>query len=318
MKNSQFLTMLIAFVVGAGLMFGIAQMNKDDDADQQAELAKLRAELEALKTKGGLAAAEPKLTSLPQKAPAEVEEIATTDIAEDEAETESEEPVDLATAISNFANSKQGRDLMKMGIAQMRQGSEMWIQRGIAEYTEKLDLSDDQVARLKERFTEYMNKEMEAFEAEIGNENMNFQEIMQKRGEMRGAQEEAMLEIVKEELTEEQFADFEREQLVEKTQRVQQDSDRELRRLDNDLNLTESQEDAVFGILVQTNSEYDDSMEIEGAGEGVAIGADVAKEDAIRSVLDAEQTEKYNANLERNAQRRARWSGGGFGRGFGR
>ena len=126
-----------------------------------------------------------------------------------------------------------------------------------------------------------------------------------------------MADILKEELTPEQYEDFEREQLVEKTERVQRDSDRELSRLDRELDLTESQEDQVFGILVQTNSDYDASMAIEGADATVSVNEGTAKEDAIRSVLDAEQAAKFDKSNEERAARRQRWGGGGFG-GFGR
>ena len=176
-------------------------------------------------------------------------------------------------------------------------------------------MSDVQVASLKKRLSAQMKEQTDVFNAKLDNENMSMQEIMAEQREVMMGQEDVMAEILKEELNEEQFAEFEREQLVEKTERVQKDADRELTRLDSDLELTESQEDQVFGILVQTNSDYDESMGIEGADVNVSVGEDQAKEDAIRSVLDPTQTEKYNKSLEERQSRRRGWGGfGGFGR----
>ncbi|MGI9241693.1 MAG: hypothetical protein ACR2RV_12905 [Verrucomicrobiales bacterium] len=187
----------------------------------------------------------------------------------------------------------------------------------MSEYTEKLGLSDEQVARLKARLTTQMKEQTDAFNAKLDDEDLSMQEIMEGQRDVMRGQEDVMAEILKEELDEDQFAEFEREQLVEKTQRVQRDSDRELSRLDSTLELTESQEDQVFGILVQTNSDYDGSMQIEGAETVAVVGEDTVKEDAIRSVLDAEQTEKYNADIEQRQNQRRGPFGGGF-RGFGR
>ena len=87
--------------------------------------------------------------------------------------------------------------------------------------------------------------------------------------------------------------------------------------------MTEEQEDQVFGILVQKSSEYDESMAIEGISATLPESAnaeDISKEDAIRSVLNVEQTEKYNERLENGGfGRRGGWGRGQWNRrgGFG-
>ncbi len=220
---------------------------------------------------------------------------------------------DPADALANLFNSKEARGFMKQMSVGFAKRGEQWIDQGIAEYTEKLGLSDAQVSSLKSGLTQQMKEQTDAFTAKLDDENMSMPEIMQEQREVMRGQEDVMAEILKEELDADQFADFEREQMIEKTQRVQRDSDRELTRLDGKLELTESQEDQVFGILVQTNSDFDQSMQIEGAGSSLSVGEDTAKEDAIRSVLDAEQTEKYNADLEAQQNRRSNPFGGGFG-----
>lgn len=310
------ITMVVAFLVGAVLVIGYGQLNKYDDSDLREELAALQAENDKLKAKVGIKSIEPTMKTLPSAIPDKVETIST-DVVAEETPAEEAAETDPAAAIMKMFDTKEARGFMKQMSAGFAKRGEAWIEQGIAQYTEKLNLSDAQVATLKTRLAAQMKEQTDAFNAKLDNEDMSMQEIMQEQREVMMGQEEVMAEILKEELDADQFAEFEREQLVEKTQRVQRDADRELSRLDRDLELTESQEDQVFGILVQTNSDYDESMAIEGVGGATTVDADVKKEDAIRSVLDEEQSAKYNQSLEQNASRRGRGGFGGFG-GFGR
>lgn len=321
MKTSQITIALVAFAIGAAIVAAIGQLNRGDDADLRAQLADAQAEIEKLKAQAPRVQAEPKLTSLPSALPAKVDELVDNGAGDADEEAAEEDDAgaedDPAAAIAKLFNSKEARGFMKQMSVGFAKRGEQWIEQGISEYTEKLNLSDEQVASLKKRLTAQMQTQTEAFTAKLDNENLSMQEIMEEQREVMRGQEDVMAEILKEELDQEQFAEFEREQLVEKTQRVQRDSDRELTRLDSQLDLTESQEDQVFGILVQTNSDFDPSMQIEGADAAVQVGEDTAKEDAIRSVLDAEQAAKYNADLEARQNQPRGPFGGGIGGGFG-
>ena len=326
MKISPLVLSLVAFLAGAALFAAIGQLKPGDEADLSEQLSLAQAEIDDLKARLATRQETSKLSSLPSAIPPKVETVASGDedstlasTASDEGggDGDEEEEQDPADAIANLLNSKEARGFMKQMSVGFSKRGEQWIEQGESEYTEKLGLSDEQVGRLKARLTAQMKDQTDAFTAKLDDENLSMQEIMEEQRDVMRGQEDVMAEILKEELDEDQFAEFEREQLVEKTQRVQRDSDRELTRLDSTLDLTESQEDQVFGILVQTNSDYDGSMQIEGAETIAVVGEDTVKEDAIRSVLDAEQTEKYNADLEQRQNQRRGPFGGGF-RGFGR
>jgi hypothetical protein len=167
-----------------------------------------------------------------------------------------------------------------------------------------------------------MKKNTEKFQAALDDGSRPMQEIMESQGDFwrnNNTEIEAMLQ---DELTEDQYAQFERDQLQEKTERVQRSADSELARMDEALELSEAQEDQVFDILVRESPEYDSAMAIEGAETSLpeaATAEGVSKDDAIRSVLSPEQTETYNARAESGgfSRRRGPWGGGG-GRGFGR
>ena len=317
MKTSQILLLVVAFVLGGALVFGISKIGggeSDGNGGLQAKLDAANQQIARLQVALNSKKEEPKLSAL-------ASEVTNTDlkpevVAEkgEEEESGEGEVADIATAISDFANSKQGRNIMKMMSQRFSSQMEVGIEREISKYTEKLNLSDTQVASLKERFSANMKEQMEQFNTKLDNENLSMQEIMEEQGEVMRGQEDVMEGILREELSEEQFALFEHEQLVEKTERVQRDSDRELSRLDRELDLTPEQEDQVFGILVQTNSDYDESMGIQGAGDAAPLDEGVERDDAIRAVLTPEQAETYNENQER--RQRNPWAGrGGFGGG---
>ncbi|MFT5106588.1 MAG: ribosomal protein S20 [Verrucomicrobiales bacterium] len=314
MKPSQIILTVLAFALGAALIAGIGAFSNGDDADMEAKLAAAEAQIEKLKSSKAVKTPfESKLTStLPSAIAEKVETVSELDTEEEEVPQEG--PQAIMAAIAKLAQSAEGKSVMKTIGSSMRQGMVQGMESTVDGYVSKLNLNDAQADRLKSRLTEKMNTEFAAFDADMESGEMSMQEAMMKQRDMRKQQESEMNVIIKEELTDDQWADYEREQLVEKTERVQRDSDRELSRLDRDLNLTETQEDQVFGILVQTNSEYDGSMAIEGADASVNVGEDQAKDEAIRSVLDAEQAVKYDKSQEQRQNRRGGWGGGGFGR----
>ena len=82
---------------------------------------------------------------------------------------------------------------------------------------------------------------------------------MQSQGDFWEKNETQINALLKEELNDEQYAKYERNQLVEKTENIQKRANWELERMDS-LGLSEEQEDQVFGILVQKSSEYDEDM----------------------------------------------------------
>jgi hypothetical protein len=76
MKASQILITMLAFIFGAAVVAGLGSLNKDDGAEQEAELADARAEIARLKERIGKKVVEPKFDSLPSAMPARTEKIA--------------------------------------------------------------------------------------------------------------------------------------------------------------------------------------------------------------------------------------------------
>jgi hypothetical protein len=202
----------------------------------------------------------------------------------------------------------------------MTKGADRWIDGAVNDYKDKLNLTDAQADSIKARMAGLMEESSKKFQGDLDDDSRSLQEIMESQGDFWRNNEDEIETILKEELDTDQFAQFERQQLEEDTEGVQRRANWELGQLDQALELSEAQEDQVFGILVRQSDDYDEAMAIEGIETDLpaaAIADDVTKEDAIRSVLSPGQTETYNAKVEDGGFGRG-GRGGRWGRGFGR
>lgn len=237
-----------------------------------------------------------------------------------ETKIESDEPAGPEEAFAKLLNSPEARSLMKGFAGAMSRGADRMIAAEMESQKEKLGLSDEQVGSIKGKMVSMIEEETKKFQSELDDDSKSFGEIMQSQGEFWEKNEPQINALLKEELNDEQYAKYERNQLVEKTENIQKRANWELERMDS-LGLSEEQEDQVFGILVQKSSQFDESMEIEGISSELPEAArsnDVTKEDAIRSILNTEQLEKYNDKMEnggygRGGRGRGPWGRRGFG-----
>ncbi len=311
MKTNQLIFMALSFVLGLGVM-ALFKSDKDVEnanstKESSSENGNSSDKTSSNSSKSNLISTVP---SKPKNTPFK--------IIEETEDSEDEEPAGPEEAFAQLLNSPEARKLMKGFAGAMSQGADRMIASEIENQKEKLGLSDSQTESIKDKMVSMVKEETKRFQSQLDDEDRSFGEIMESQGEFWSQNEPKINEIMKAELTDDQYATYEREQLVEKTNRVQRQATSELDRLNKTLELSEEQEDQVFGILVQKSSQYDESMAIEGIEATLPESAnaeDITKEDAIRSVLNTEQTEKYNERLEKGGfGRRGSW---GRGRGFG-
>ena len=317
MKTTQLIMfMALSFVLGLGVM---ALLRTDKESQKATSSNQSSSEIENNGKKTGSNSSTSNLISnvpsKPKNTPFKINE--------DLEDPEDEEPEGPEEAFAQLLNSPEARKLMKGFAGAMSRGADRMISSEVEKQKEKLGLSDDQAESIQGKLVSMVQDETKRFQSQLDDENRSFGEIMESQGEFWSQNEPKIDEIMKAELNDDQYALYEREQLVEKTNRVQRQATSELDRLNRTLELTEEQEDQVFGILVQKSSEYDESMAIEGISATLPESAnaeDISKEDAIRSVLNADQTEKYNERLENGGfGRRGGWGRGQWNRrgGFG-
>jgi hypothetical protein len=312
MKTPQILLIVLAFALGLGVM---AAIKRTSDVDQAAlenqgnnTPVKTRSEAPAPTPAANTQKPADKLSALPNPS---------TNTGDNDVQDGDINPED---AIAEIFNSPQARSLMKQFAGAMTKGADRWIDGAVNEYKDKLNLTDAQAGSIKARMASLMEESSKKFQGELEDDSRSVQEIMESQGDFWRNNEGEIETILKDELDADQFAQFERQQLEEDTEGVQRRANWELGQLDQALELTDSQEDQVFGILVRQSDDYDEAMAIEGIETDLpaaAIADDVTKEDAIRSVLTPGQTETYNAKVEDGGFSRGgrgRWGRGGFGR----
>jgi Spy/CpxP family protein refolding chaperone len=315
MKTPQILLIVLAFALGLGVMAAL-NSTKSEEGNKQAlnENKDTKASVDA-STDGPVAT--PAIE--PQKSPEGLPSAITAPAAnafDNEGQDEDLNPED---AFAQILNSPQARSLMKQMAGAMTRGADRMIEGAVNEYGEKLNLTEAQSASIKAKMASLMEESSKKFQSELDDDSRSMREIMESQGDFWRNNEEDIEGILKEELSAEQFEQFERLQLEEDTENIQRRANWELGAIDRALDLSEAQEDQVFGILVRQSDDYDASMAIEGIETDLppaAIADDVSKEDAIRSVLTPEQTETYNSKVEDGGFGRS--GRGRWGRGFGR
>ena len=315
MKTPQILLIVLAFALGLGVMAAL-NSTKSEEGNQQALNENKDTEASGDANTNG-PVATPSIE--PQKSPEGLPSAITAPTANAFDNEGQDEDLNPEEAIAQIFNSPQARSLMKQMAGAMTRGADRMIEGAVNEYGEKLNLTDAQSASIKAKMASLMEESSKKFQSELDDESRSMREIMESQGDFWRNNEEDIEGILKEELSAEQFEQFERLQLEEDTENIQRRANWELGAIDRALDLSEAQEDQVFGILVRQSDDYDESMAIEGIETGLppaALADDVSKEDAIRSVLTPEQTETYNSKVEDGGFGRS--GRGRWGRGFGR
>ncbi len=310
MKTPQILLIVLAFALGLGVMAVGQYLKRDGENDKQSDQAKNT----PAKTSPAVNSGSPSVNIQKPKEPIS----AIADPATDTGDKPDDE-INPEDAIAEIFNSPQARSLMKQFAGAMTKGADRWIDGAVNDYKDKLNLTDAQTDSIKARMAGLMEESSKKFQGDLDDDSRSLQEIMESQGDFWRNNEEEIETILKEELDTDQFAQFERQQLEEDTEGVQRRANWELGQLDQALELSEAQEDQVFGILVRQSDDYDEAMAIEGIETDLpaaALADDVTKEDAIRSVLSPGQTETYNAKVEDGGF--GRGGRGRWGRGFGR
>lgn len=101
-------------------------------------------------------------------------------------------------------------------------------------------------------------------------------------------------------LSSEKLAAFNTQRMVEKVDRVQQEADMKVSRLDDIVGLDEAQQGQVFGIMARGARDFDPAMQFEGLGTNTApLSSGASKQEAVLSVLTPAQREVYQAERDK-------------------
>jgi len=96
----------------------------------------------------------------------------------------------------------------------------------------------------------------------------------------------------------EALAAYKSDRMLEKVNKVQQEADMKVERLDGIVQLDEAQRGQVFGIMARGAPDYDPVMQLEGLGTGTPVTGK-SKQDAIIAILRPEQRQAYEESQEK-------------------
>lgn len=99
-------------------------------------------------------------------------------------------------------------------------------------------------------------------------------------------------------LTGDKLAAFQADRMREKVDRVQQEADMKVTRLDGIVGLDESQRGQMFGIMARGSRDFDPSMQFEGLGDDAGAVSGKSGQDAILSVLTPAQRDAYQVDRQ--------------------
>jgi hypothetical protein len=215
-----------------------------------------------------------------------------------------EQPMDMSKII------KDAKPLLKSLTSafepQRKQMTERMIKEQVKRMTELAGLNPEQSAALQAHL-ESLDKENQAKWQGMMDKDMNMADLMAMRQGGNSNPQKTMDDWAAANLTGDQAQQYTNKRLVEKTEQITKSANSQVEYIGKDLNLDETQKDKVFNILVQTDKNYDKSMQLQGVDATASVAEGQSREDAIATVLTPEQKQKYTAQQEQRKSRGNRW-----------
>ncbi len=220
-------------------------------------------------------------------------------IAEDIREGRSVSPDDLFRASQPLL-----RDLAplldRMRVKQQRQ----MIDSMTGELARKYNLTPQQQDALKQWFEQKTEAEAKRFSDLVGRDGTRLQDLMQASRDVRP--DEGLDGFMAGILSGDKLTTFKAERMAQQAERVQQDADMRVARLDALVKLDDAQRDEMFGVMARTSRDYDPAMKLEGVGGAIGATPAGSRQQAMLGVLRPEQRAVYQAEQQRRREEAAK------------
>lgn len=169
------------------------------------------------------------------------------------------------------------------------------------EYARKYGLTAEQQKQLVDNLVFQNTEQMKQLQAILESDHLGMREYMKAQRDMD--QELGLDQTMTSMLQGEKRQAFVTERLTEKAERVQQEADGKVQRIDNIVKLDDQQRNQMFLNMAQTSRYYDPQMQFEGLGDGVKpMGQGMSREQAMMSVLRPDQQQVYEAHRQQRLQ----------------
>ena len=168
----------------------------------------------------------------------------------------------------------------------------------------KYNLTPEQQSAVKGWFARKSAEEAGRWTEMIGRDDTRLVDVIRASQDVRPDKGiDSFMETI---LTGEKLASFKSERLDERAQRVQQEADMKVQRLNSIVPLSDTQRDQVFGIMARNSQDYDASMVFDGAGGQINAAPVGDRQAAMLGVLTPDQRVAYDAERSRRREEAAK------------
>jgi hypothetical protein len=173
------------------------------------------------------------------------------------------------------------------------------------ELARKYNLAPQQQELLKQWFGKKSDEEAQHWSDLIGRDGTRLEDVMKASQDVRP--DEGLDAFMPSILSGDKLAQFQSERLTERAQRVEQEANMNVQRLDAIVGLDETQRDQVFGIMARNSKQYDPQMVLQsGAGGQINAYQTGNRQEAMLSVLRPDQRAAYQAEQQRRRDEAAK------------
>jgi hypothetical protein len=172
------------------------------------------------------------------------------------------------------------------------------------ELTRKYNLTPQGQEALKQWFEEQSNKTAQQWSEMVARDGTSLKDVIRASHDVR--LDEGLDAFMPSLLSGDNLAAFQTERMAERVQRVQQEADTKVQRLNAIVSLDEAQKDQIFGIMARGSRDYDPSMPLDGALGPIGPTPGGDRHEAMLSVLNPDQRAAYEAETLRRREKAAK------------
>jgi Spy/CpxP family protein refolding chaperone len=170
---------------------------------------------------------------------------------------------------------------------------EDWADQRAGAWGRKYNLTQGEREQLKDWFMDQSRERAEEWTRVVHDETSGFVDFV-KASDDDWRHADGVDQVMERMLEGEELEQFRAERLQERVDSVQGAANRQLNRLNDIVELDDSQQDDVFGILARGSEDYQVGMDFDGMGGDTSVLDVRQRDEAIRSVLRPDQRERFD------------------------
>jgi hypothetical protein len=167
------------------------------------------------------------------------------------------------------------------------------------EFARKYDLTAEQQKSLKVWFDAKTREESKRMGRLLARPETQLEDMMRASREVRP--DEGLDQFMEGVLSGDKLGEFKAQRMNERAERVQNEADMKVQRLDSIVGLTDAQRDQAFSVLARSSRDYDPAMVLEGPGAQFGTAPVKNGREAMLAILTPDQRAAYDG------RRRARF-----------